>query len=110
MQAKLFCEENGRISYSPPYDSNMSQSVPTTTAVSNHLTHFDAQGQAHMVDVAAKAATHRIAVAQGRIEMLPSTYALIEAGNAKKAMYLASRALLAYKVQKPAISFLYVIP
>jgi hypothetical protein len=48
------------------------------------LTHFDAQGQAHMVDVAAKAATHRIAVASGRIEMLPATLALIEAGNAKK--------------------------
>ena len=48
------------------------------------LTHFDAQGQAHMVDVAAKAATHRVAVASGRIEMLPATLALIEAGNAKK--------------------------
>ena len=48
------------------------------------LTHFDAQGQAHMVDVAAKPATHRIAVASGRIEMLPATLALIEAGNAKK--------------------------
>ena len=48
------------------------------------LTHFDAQGQAHMVDVAAKPATHRIAIARGRIEMLPATLALIEAGTAKK--------------------------
>lgn len=48
------------------------------------LTHFDAHGQAHMVDVAAKPATHRIAIAGGRIEMLPSTLALIDAGNAKK--------------------------
>jgi len=48
------------------------------------LTHFDAQGQAHMVDVAAKAATHRIAVASGRIEMLAATLALVEAGTAKK--------------------------
>ncbi|MET4578287.1 cyclic pyranopterin monophosphate synthase MoaC [Ottowia thiooxydans] len=48
------------------------------------LTHFDAQGQAHMVDVGAKPATHRIAVAGGRIEMLPATLALIEAGTAKK--------------------------
>ncbi len=48
------------------------------------LTHFDAQGQAHMVDVAAKAATHRIAIASGRIDMLPATLALIEAGTAKK--------------------------
>jgi len=48
------------------------------------LTHFDSQGQAHMVDVAAKPATHRVAVASGRIEMLASTLALIEAGTAKK--------------------------
>lgn len=54
------------------------------TMSSSPLTHFDAQGQAHMVDVAAKAATHRIAVAQGRIEMKPATLALILAGNAKK--------------------------
>lgn len=48
------------------------------------LTHFDAQGQAHMVDVAAKPATHRVAVATGRIEMQPATLALIESGTAKK--------------------------
>ena len=48
------------------------------------LTHFDAQGQAHMVDVAAKAHTHRVATAEGRIEMLATTLALIESGNAKK--------------------------
>lgn len=48
------------------------------------LTHFDAQGQAHMVDVAAKSDTHRIAVATGRIEMQPATLAIIEAGTAKK--------------------------
>ena len=48
------------------------------------LTHFDAQGQAHMVDVAAKAHTHRIAVATGCIEMLPATLALVHSGTAKK--------------------------
>src|SRR3954469_25912281 len=48
------------------------------------LTHFDAQGQAHMVDVAGKAATHRVAVASGRIAMKPATLALVESGNAKK--------------------------
>jgi cyclic pyranopterin monophosphate synthase len=48
------------------------------------LTHFDALGQAHMVDVGAKAATHRIAVAQGCIVMMPATLAIILAGNAKK--------------------------
>ncbi len=48
------------------------------------LTHFDSQGLAHMVDVAGKAATHRIAIARGRIEMLPETLAIIEGGSAKK--------------------------
>jgi len=48
------------------------------------LTHFDAQGQAHMVDVAAKAETHRIARATGTIRMQPSTLALIAQGQAKK--------------------------
>ena len=37
-----------------------------------------------MVDVAAKASTHRVAVAEGRIRMLPATLALIQAGTAKK--------------------------
>lgn len=48
------------------------------------LTHFGAHGQAHMVDVAAKAETHRVARAQGRIRMLPATLKLIAAGSAKK--------------------------
>ena len=48
------------------------------------LTHFDRHGQAHMVDVASKPASHRIAVARGRIVMLPATLALIEGGSAKK--------------------------
>lgn len=48
------------------------------------LTHFDAQGQAHMVDVGAKPATHRIAVAEGRITMQPATLAIIQSGSAKK--------------------------
>jgi cyclic pyranopterin phosphate synthase len=48
------------------------------------LTHFDAQGQAHMVDVAGKAVTHRVAVAEGEIRMRPATFALIASGTAKK--------------------------
>jgi len=48
------------------------------------LTHFDAQGQAHMVDVGAKPATRRTAIATGRITMQPATLALIESGSAKK--------------------------
>ena len=54
------------------------------TTSSSPLTHFDGQGQAHMVDVAAKPATHRIAIAQGLITMQAATLALILAGNAKK--------------------------
>jgi cyclic pyranopterin monophosphate synthase len=54
------------------------------SAQMSQLTHFDAQGQAHMVDVGDKAATRRIAVAGGRIEMEPATLALIESGTAKK--------------------------
>lgn len=49
-----------------------------------NLTHFDAQGQAHMVDIASKQDTHRRATATGRIEMLPATLLLIESGSAKK--------------------------
>jgi len=54
------------------------------SAGSSALTHFDAQGQAHMVDVASKAHTHRVAVAEGLITMKPATLALIQSGNAKK--------------------------
>ena len=52
--------------------------------MTSSLTHFDAQGQAHMVDVGSKPATHRIAVATGRIEMKPATLALIQSGSARK--------------------------
>ena len=52
--------------------------------VAGALTHFDAAGQAHMVDVGAKEATERVAVATGRIVMLPATLALIASGTAKK--------------------------
>lgn len=48
------------------------------------LTHFDAQGQAHMVDVAAKPATHRVAVAEGRITMQPATLDIVQNGTARK--------------------------
>jgi cyclic pyranopterin monophosphate synthase len=48
------------------------------------LTHFDAAGRAHMVDVGDKAVTHRVAVATGRIRMLPATLELVRSGTAKK--------------------------
>ena len=55
-----------------------------TPALADHLTHFDTAGQAHMVDVGAKAETHRVAVATGTIRMQPETLAMIQSGNAKK--------------------------
>lgn len=58
--------------------------MSTSTPPAEHLTHFDATGQAHMVDVGAKQDTHRIAVAAGTIRMKPETLALIQSGNAKK--------------------------
>jgi cyclic pyranopterin phosphate synthase len=48
------------------------------------LTHFDNQGQAHMVDVGDKAHTRRIAIAAGKIGMLANTLSLIQSGNTKK--------------------------
>ncbi len=53
-------------------------------ADTSFLTHFDAHGQAHMVDVAAKPATHRTAVAEGRILMQAATLSLMVQGDARK--------------------------
>lgn len=53
-------------------------------AAKPQFTHFDARGQAHMVDVGAKPATRRVARASGRILMRPETLALIQSGTAKK--------------------------
>lgn len=64
------------------------------------LTHFDAQGQAHMVDVAAKPSTHRIAVASGRIDMQPATLAIIESGTAKKGDVLGIARIAAIQAAK----------
>ena len=55
-----------------------------TTPTASPLTHFDAAGQAHMVDVAAKAETLRVARAGGAIRMRAETLALIASGSAKK--------------------------
>jgi cyclic pyranopterin phosphate synthase len=60
---------------------SMNEAPPPGTSP---LTHFDAQGQAHMVDVSAKAETHRVARASGVIRMLPATFELVAQGRAKK--------------------------
>ena len=62
---------------------------PPVPEPSSPLTHFDAQGQAHMVDVSAKAETHRVARATGLIRMKPETFALVAGGQAKKGDVIA---------------------
>ena len=54
------------------------------------LTHLDDAGNAHMVDVSAKQVTTRIAVASGRVLMLPATLQLIMSGMAKKGDVIAT--------------------
>jgi cyclic pyranopterin phosphate synthase len=57
--------------------------------MTGRLTHFDASGRAHMVDVSGKAATPRTAVAQGHVRMTAGTLALVEEGRAAKGDVLA---------------------
>ena len=56
----------------------------STTPPAEQLSHFDATGQAHMVDVGAKQETHRVALAGGSIRMQAETLAIIAGGTAKK--------------------------
>ena len=55
----------------------------------SELTHFNEQGRAHMVDVTAKAVTHRVAVAAGEIRMAPETLQKVREGTMKKGDVLA---------------------
>ena len=64
------------------------------------LTHFDHAGQAHMVDVGAKAETARIARAAGSIFMQPETLALIRDGSAKKGDVLGIARIAAIQASK----------
>lgn len=64
------------------------------------FTHFNANGQAHMVDVGTKPETHRIAVASGKIHMQPSTLALIVEGNSKKGDVLGIARIAAIQASK----------
>ena len=64
------------------------------------LTHFDSSGQAHMVDVGDKASTRRVAVASGKISMLPSTLALIQKGDTKKGDVLGIARIAAIQASK----------
>ena len=56
----------------------------------SRLTHLDAEGNAHMVDVSEKDVTSRSATAKAVVEMLPATLALILEGKAKKGDVIAT--------------------
>jgi cyclic pyranopterin phosphate synthase len=73
---------------------------PAMAASVKKLTHFDARGAVHMVDVGEKPVTHRVALASGRITMQPATLKAIEAGSAKKGDVLAVARLAAIQAAK----------
>lgn len=64
------------------------------------LTHFDAQGDAHMVDVGEKTETRRVARARGAIVMQPETFELVRAGRAKKGDVLGVARVAAIQATK----------
>src|SRR6202022_1416022 len=64
------------------------------------LTHLSAAGQAQMVDVSGKAATERVAIAEGRIVMRMATLDLALSGNAKKGDVLAAARIAAIMAAK----------
>ena len=66
----------------------------------SELTHFDSQGQAHMVDVGGKSETERVAVATGNIRMLASTLALIIKGDTNKGDVLGIARIAAIQASK----------
>lgn len=58
--------------------------VSKEAGIMNGLTHFDHEGNAHMVDVGAKAETERSATAKGTIQLGNAAYAALKAGTSKK--------------------------
>lgn len=66
----------------------------------NKLTHFDDQGQAHMVNVGDKPNSHRIAIASGQITMQPQTLQMIGAGSHKKGDVLGVARIAAIQAAK----------
>jgi cyclic pyranopterin monophosphate synthase len=65
-----------------------------------HLSHFDARGAVHMVDVGEKPSTHRVALASGRITMQAATLRMISQGTAKKGDVLGVARLAAIQAAK----------
>ena len=72
----------------------------------NKLTHFDASGQAHMVNVGDKPNTHRIAIATGKITMLPDTFKMVESGTHKKGDVLGIARIAGIQASKKTADFI----
>lgn len=66
----------------------------------SELTHFDAHGQAHMVDVGGKSETRRVAIAEGKISMKAETFAMISTGTAGKGDVLGIARIAAIQASK----------
>jgi cyclic pyranopterin phosphate synthase len=64
------------------------------------LTHLDKKGEARMVDVSAKAATDRVAVAEGKVVMNPATLDLVLSGDAKKGDVLGTARIAGIQAAK----------
>ena len=64
------------------------------------LSHLTPSGEAHMVDVAPKDITHRVAIAEGRVVMAPGTLHIVLTGNAKKGDVLATARIAAIMAAK----------
>ena len=64
------------------------------------LSHLSTRGEARMVDVSGKAATERVAVAEGRVVMAPKTLALVRKGDAKKGDVLGTARIAGIQAAK----------
>jgi len=74
--------------------------LPGVGSPEGHFTHFDAAGQARMVDVGGKDVTHRVARAGGRIVMQPATLSAIRGGTARKGDVLGIARIAAIQAAK----------
>ena len=74
--------------------------------MSDRLTHLDAQGRAHMVDVGAKDVTHRICVARCEVRMAPETLARISEGQVAKGDVLATARIAGIQAAKHAAQWI----
>src|SRR5581483_1470149 len=80
--------------------SRNEQKAPERAMAEKTLTHLDKKGEARMVDVSAKAATERVAVAEGKVVMAPVTLELVLSGNAKKGDVLGTARIAGIQAAK----------